>query len=126
MNRSTCNPVYSLFHRNLHIDHIRAAVLRAIRLPAHPIVAVAAAIVVAVDVDLDVLAFARSFRRVRAEVPVAVQRVDGVLDALPQHTLAGLVAQHIGREQHLDAEYPLRRLGRCSNVDEVDIIKAAH
>lgn len=66
---------------------------------------------VALDVYVNVFTFSRSLRRVRAEVPIAVQRVDGVLDALSQNTLAGFVAENVGWEEHLNLEDSLRRLG---------------
>lgn len=67
---------------------------------------------IAVHIDLEVLALPRPLSGVGAEVPVAVQRVDGVLHALPQHSLASLVAEDVRGEKHLDTEHSLGRLGR--------------
>lgn len=73
--------------------------------------AAASAIMIALNVDVDVFALARAFGRVGAEVPVAVERVDGVLNLLAQDSLTGFVTQDVGWEEHLDLEDSLGGFG---------------
>lgn len=53
-----------------------------------------------------------SLNGIGAEVPVPVESIHRVRNLLAQHSLAGLVAQHIRGEEHFDAEDTLSGFGR--------------
>jgi hypothetical protein len=63
--------------------------------------------VVALDIDVQILALASSLHVKRAEVPLSVQSVDGVLDSLSEHSLSGLVTKHGAGELHGHLEHSL-------------------
>lgn len=50
-----------------------------------------------------------TFERVGAEVPVPVQRVDGIANLLLEDTLSSFVAEHRSWEVHFNPEYSLGR-----------------